>query len=107
MPDRQGPPPDTRRGIPFDEAAGTLQGSLRRGDEELALRIAAELDVSGFGAYVWRRLLTVLSEDVGLAEPTMPATIRALYENWVEAHQRRRGSGSLFLAHAVLLLARA
>jgi replication-associated recombination protein RarA len=102
----KGPPP-TRRGLAFDEAASTLQGSLRRGDEELALRIAADLDESGFGAYVWRRLLTVLSEDVGLAEPQLPATVRALYESWFEAHQRRRGSGSLFLVHAVLLLARA
>ena len=31
-------------------------------------------------AYVWRRLLVITSEDVGLAEPTMPATIHALHQ---------------------------
>ena len=68
---------------------------------------AFELADSGFAAYVWRRVLVVTSEDVGLAEPHMPATIHALHQNALTLEAKRKGSGRLPLVHAVLLLARA
>ena len=83
-----------------------LQGAIRRGDEELALRAAAEFDLSGYPYALWRRLRLIASEDVGLAWPAGPAVVRALYENWLDCHEHRRGSGSMFIAHATLLLAR-
>jgi replication-associated recombination protein RarA len=61
--------------------------------------------------------LAPLTEDVGLADPHMPATIRALYQNWDSIRKRSkgpatdartsRGPARLALVHAVLLLARA
>src|SRR4051812_12316659 len=103
-----GPPP-TKRGVPFDEAASAFQKAIRRGQEEDALRWAAELHRSGFTKYVWRRVFVMLSEDVGLAEPQLPATIWALYEI---AHPLGGGrgpgaSGGMELAHAGLVPARA
>ena len=53
---------------------------------------ALELADSGYAHYVFRRLLVITSEDVGLAEPTMPATIHALHQNalTLEASGRAR-----------------
>jgi len=52
---------------------------------------AVELDASGWGEYCWSRLIVIVSEDVGLAEPLMPSVIRALYENWNSIRKRRKG----------------
>jgi replication-associated recombination protein RarA len=108
-PDRSGPPP-TFRGYLFAEVASAMQKSIRRRDEEGALFWSVELDRSGYGEYVWRRLRLICSEDVGLAEPLLPAVIRSLYENWTDARKKRddkQESWRLFLIHAVLLLSRA
>lgn len=101
--------PPTIRGYEFMEVASALQKSIRRGLEEEALYWAAELDRSGYDQYVWKRLLMITSEDVGLAEPTMPATIRSLYDTWLETRKRKdeRKPERMFLVHAVLLLSRA
>ena len=71
---------------------------------------ATELDLSGYGEYTWKRLKIVTSEDIGLAEPNLPATIHALYQCWLEQRKKadeRHGPERLFLIHAVILLARA
>ena len=98
----------TPRGYSKPECASALQKAIRRGDEEVALFFASELDIAGHGKYVWKRLLVITSEDVGIAEPNLPATMRALYENWQEL---RTGKGApshrLVLIHAVLLLVHA
>jgi replication-associated recombination protein RarA len=100
---------ETQRGYSFAEVASALQKTIRRGEEEDALYWAAELDRSGYAQYVWKRLLMITSEDVGLAEPTLPANIRALYDTWTETRKRKdeRHPERMFLVHAVLLLVRA
>ena len=111
VPARRREIPPTRRGYAFDECASALQKAVRRSDSDGAVYWALELADSGYGAYVWRRLLIITSEDVGLAEPTMPATIHALHQSALTlqaaARGRRQGVGRLQLVHAVLLLARA
>jgi replication-associated recombination protein RarA len=89
-----------------------LQKSIRRSDERGALFWATELELSGFGGYVWKRLRIISSEDVGLAEPLMPLLVRSLYENWLEETKRQKTPGyegfhRVFLVHAVVALARA
>jgi replication-associated recombination protein RarA len=103
---------ETPGGYLCGEVASALQKDLRRGNERGARFWATELELAGFGAYVWKRLRIIASEDVGLAEPHLPATIRALYENWLEESKRSKderyaGFHRVFLVHAVLLLARA
>jgi replication-associated recombination protein RarA len=51
----------------------------------------------------------ISSEDVGLAEPTLPATIAALYGMWTETRKKKKGSAPerLYLVQAVLHLVRA
>lgn len=102
----KGPPP-TRHGHPMDEAASALQKSIRRSDQERALYWAREL-LENHPHYLWTRIATCCSEDVGLAVPWMPAQIAALRQMWLENSKRKNGGdGFMWAAHAVLLLARA
>lgn len=93
-------------GFRADECTSALQKCIRRGLAHDAAFWASELDLAGFGAYVWRRLITICSEDAG-AWVEGPAVIRALFEAWTDARKRDKAppSGCLFLMHAVLLLA--
>jgi replication-associated recombination protein RarA len=107
----------TNGGYNCGEVASAMQKCIRRGQDEEALYWATELDQSGFGEYVWKRLKIISSEDVGLAEPLGPSTIAALFSNWKEQKKiseagarkggKRRTSERLFLVHAVLFLSRA
>jgi replication-associated recombination protein RarA len=100
----------TKGGYRCDEVASALQKCIRRGLEEQALFWATELDLSGFGEYVWKRLRIIASEDVGLADNSVAPTISALCANWREQKKKsdtKHAPERLFLVHAVLILARA
>ena len=99
---------ETPGGYRCGEVASALQKAIRRGNEREALFWASELDLAGYGNYVWKRLRIIASEDVGLAD-TDGGRLARLYENWLEAKKEKLGDdgGPLFLAHAVCLLARA
>jgi replication-associated recombination protein RarA len=95
----------TKSGYDFFELSSAFQKAIRRGDEDLALRCAAGYWASGHIKYVWKRLLVIVSEDVGLAEPNAPQIIWSLYQKylfWVE----NGGTGKLEYYHAVSYLAR-
>jgi len=103
-------PIKTQKGYDFFEVSSAFQKAIRRGDEETALYFATELEKSNFGEYAWKRMRIITSEDVGLAEPLMPANIMALYDMYCQQKKKkedRSGSEALFLIHAVLLLCRA
>ena len=53
----------TKRGYEFGEVSSAMQKAIRRGDTRLAGYWALELWASGYGNYVWKRLLTVSAED--------------------------------------------
>src|SRR5690606_7436177 len=100
----------TKQGHQLFEVASALQKSIRRGLEEEAMYWAVELFNSGFGEYLWKRLRIITSEDVGLAEPMMPATIEALYRAYVDQAKKKdekHAPERLYVTHAVLLLCRA
>jgi replication-associated recombination protein RarA len=102
----------TEGGYLNSECTSAIQKCVRRGLEEEALFWATELDLAGYGAYVWKRLQIIASEDIGLADPTVCLQVRALYENWVEQRknapkERRNVTGRIFLVHAILICARA
>ncbi|HVN97092.1 MAG TPA: hypothetical protein VMT62_11730 [Syntrophorhabdaceae bacterium] len=100
----------TKKGYDFFEVSSAFQKAIRRGDEEVALFFATELETSGYGEYAWKRMKIITSEDVGLAEPNMPANIMALYDMYCQQKKKKddhSGSETLFLIHAVLLLCRA
>ena len=98
----------TPGGYKNGEVASALQKAIRRGKEREALFWASELDLAGYGNYVWKRLRTIASEDVGLADVDAVIQTRVLYDNWLEAKKAKQEDAMpLFLAHAVLVLARA
>ena len=55
----------TIRGYDFSEVSSAMQKAVRRGEAQLAGYWALELWASGFGNYVWKRLLTISAEDCG------------------------------------------
>lgn len=100
----------TVRGYDFFECSSAFQKSIRRGDEDNAMFFGVELFNSGYGEYVWKRLKIITSEDVGLAEPLMPANIQALYQSYVEQVKKKDEKNRperLQITHAILLLCRA
>jgi len=100
----------TKHGYDFNEVASAFQKSIRRGLEEDALYWAVELDLSNYGEYAWKRMRIMVSEDIGLAEPMMAATIQALYDTWLALRKKDDAAHCperLQLVHAVLLLVRA
>lgn len=89
------------------DVVSALQKSIRRGQLDDALYFAADMELSGYGAFCFHRLLIIASEDVGLAWPEGPAVIRALYDTWREPYYQKHSARRLFLAHAVALLCKA
>lgn len=100
----------TKKGLDFYEVSSAFQKAIRRGEEEVAMRMGEELFDSGFGEYCWKRMKIITSEDVGLAEPNMPAVIWSLYQMYqeqVKKHDTKHCPERLYLYHAIILLARA
>lgn len=64
-------------GYPLDEVTSALQKCIRRGLEEEAMYWALEMAHSGFGQYLWRRLMVIATEDVGVADPQCLAVVVA------------------------------
>jgi len=98
----------TPGGYKNGEVASALQKAIRRGNEREACFWASELDLAGYGNYVWKRLRIIASEDVGLADTQAVIAVRCLWENWQDAKKAKDESALvLWLLHAVILLARA
>lgn len=98
----------TNKGYLFFEVSSAFQKSIRRGEEEQALYWGIELYMSNFDEYAWKRMQIIVSEDIGLAVPFLPATIKALYDMY--QYQLKKGGDHreerLFFIHAILLLVR-
>ena len=94
----------TIRGYDFGEVSSAMQKSIRRGDTQLAGYWALELWASGFGNYVWKRLLTVSAEDCwGI----ITQEVKALRDSYAVINANlsgRRAKGRIFISKAVILL---
>lgn len=92
----------------FYTVASAIQKYVRRGDEHKALYWFTELFISGYDNYAWKRIKVMVSEDVGLANPTLPHQIHALYQTYVEMKKEKNKHcpEKLPFVHAVLLLVR-
>jgi replication-associated recombination protein RarA len=98
------PLPNTKRGYEFGEVSSAMQKAIRRADAKLAGYWALELWESGFGQYVWRRLLTVSAEDCwGI----LTQEVKALHDSYTEINRnapRHKPRGRIFISKAVILL---
>jgi hypothetical protein len=94
----------TKRGYSFPAVSSAMQKAIRRGDAKLAGYWALELWASGYGQYVWRRLLTVSAEDCwGI----LTAEVKALHDSYTEINRNipsKTAKGRIFISKAVILL---
>lgn len=98
--------PFTQNGYPLDEVISALQKDIRRGNEEQALYWCLEL-VPRFEMYLWRRLLVISNEDIGVANPDVLTQIAALRVQFFEFREEGKdGTCRLILANAMLLMCR-
>lgn len=95
----------TKNGRDFYEVASLLQKSLRRGDIKYAACAVNEL-FPKYANYCWNRLMTVSAEDCA---DLVTGEIVALHDAWVQVNKGKsdNSKGRIFLAKAILILARA
>jgi len=100
----------TPGGYKIGEVASAMQKCIRRGLADDALFWATELDLAGYGEYVFKRLQIIASEDVGLGDLYACIVVATLREAWRDQRKKkdaRHAPERLFLVHAVLYLAAA
>jgi hypothetical protein len=66
----------------FDEVFSALITSIRRGKLEDAVFWAGEIDQSGLSDAMWKRFFTILTEDIGLSQPTLINQLNKTYFKW-------------------------
>lgn len=104
-------PPDpwqkvrTYHDLPADEVISALQKEIRRGHTDNAARLAYEMVSTSpdLEAKLWKRLMVISVEDVGLGNPQAPVLVNAL----LEMHERFSEGAMdrpLFALHAVRFL---
>jgi len=95
----------TKHGYSFDEVTSALQKEIRLGNEENAFYWALELyEVAYY--YVWKRLLIIASEDVGMAAPGVVQQVIALSQGWEMAKKTSFYVDPQSVVMAVMLLCR-
>lgn len=99
----------TKKGYDFFEVSSAFQKSIRRGLEDDALYWAVELYDSGYQNYVWKRMVVMASEDVGLGDPNVIVQIMALKESFdfFVKLKDQHASEKLPFTQAVIALVRA
>lgn len=98
----------TKNGYDFFEVSSAFQKSIRRCDENETMFWAVELYVSNYAKYLWKRMLIMTSEDVGLAAPGLPSQIIALKQSYdyLLSLKDKHTPEVLPFIHALLLLVR-
>jgi len=98
----------TKRGYRLFDVVSALQKSIRRGDAKTAGYFALEMEASGYVRYLWRRLFVISAEDIA---GCVTQEVEALYNAFLHVNAKNkkldRPEGRLFIAKAVILLAKA
>lgn len=92
----------TRNGYAGDEVISALQKSIRRRLEEQACMFAYELYVSSpqLEEKLWRRLLTISVEDIGMGNPMAAVVVNNLYRMSRE-FDYADGDRPIYFIHAI------
>lgn len=94
----------TKRNYDFFEVSSAMQKGIRRGDAKLSGYWALELWASGYGQYVWKRLLTISAEDCwGI----LTTEIYNLHQSYLLINKNvpsKTPKGRIFISKAVILL---
>ena len=92
----------TRNGYAGDEVISALQKSIRRGLEEQACMFAYELYISSpqLEEKLWRRLLTISVEDIGMGNSMASVVVNNLYQMSRE-FDYADGDRPIYFIHAI------
>ena len=95
----------TRNGLRGDEAISALQKSIRRGKEKEACEFAYEMYITSpqFEEKLWRRLLAISVEDVGMGNPMAAIMINNLNAMRKE-FQYNESDRLMYIIHAIRYL---
>lgn len=95
----------TSSGQPADVVISALQKFIRRGQTEDAAWAAYELYFAGeeLTEYLWKRLMVISVEDIGLGQPLAPVIIESLW-NISRQMPRECSDYTLLFIHAVRYL---
>lgn len=95
----------TRNGYAGDEVISALQKSIRRGLEEQACMFAYELYISSpqLEEKLWRRLLTISVEDIGMGNPMAAIMVNNLYQMSLQ-FDYSDGDKPMYFIHAIRYL---
>lgn len=95
----------TRNNLAADEVISALQKSIRRGKEKAACEFAYELYISSpqLEEKLWRRLLVISVEDIGMANPMASIIINNLYQ-MRQQFQYDENDRTIFFIHAIRYL---
>jgi len=97
----------TVHGYDFFQVASAFQKTVRRGLEDDAMYWAVELSKSKYTEYVWKRMIIMCSEDVGLADPNVIVRMMALKQSYDYLVKKDKSpSWRLPFTHAVVMLVR-
>lgn len=72
----------TKHGYSFWEVTSAFQKAIRRCDEDQAMFWAVELYESNYAKYVWKRMLIMSSEDVGLGDGDVNTRVWNLFQTY-------------------------
>ncbi len=97
----------TQNSYDLGEVISAIQKEIRRGNETSAMYWALEM-IPQYEAYLWRRLVVIANEDIGIAYPPIFTVIAVLRDQFFEFRERgRNGTARLALANAILTMCRA
>jgi len=98
--------PLTRNQYDLGEVISALQKEIRRGEEQAALYWAAQL-CPEYERYLWKRLLVIINEDIGIANPQLLVYAAAERQIYMDSRiDGKNGSARLALANTILLACR-
>jgi len=93
-------------GYQMFDVISALQKDIRRGNEENAMYWCMEM-IPKFEMYLWRRLMAILNEDIGIANPMLLSIIPEQRRMYFEMREiGKDGPARLALANAILLMCR-
>lgn len=96
-----------KHGYVMFEVMSALQKCVRRGEEEAAMYWALEC-LPRYEAWLWRRLLVIANEDIGLADMSVTQFVATQAHAWFTMRQLgANGECRLVLANTILAMCRA
>lgn len=95
-----------QNGYPLGDAVSALQKEIRRGQEYEAMYWALEF-VPRFEKYLWKRLIVIVNEDIGIANTQLLLLVPSQRDVYFDFRaQGRDGSARLVLANTILAMCR-